>query len=267
MSGMLSSTPVLRDHRVLLAPLIELAARCPELEADVVGRFFSHDRDHELHRFRFRGPKAEHEPLRIGLFAGLHGDEPAGVEALVRWLHELAEEPWRATGYELTVFPLCNPTGYEDNTRHNRAGLDLNREFWRRSGQPEVALLERELTTGNFDGLITLHSDDTSDGLYGYTHGRLLNEALLKPALLAAERMLPRNRSTVIDGFEAGEGLIRRCFDGVLSAPSHQRPQPFDLIFETPALAPLDAQVHATLLAIETVLVEYRVFLAHSINL
>ena len=267
MSATLTSAPVSRDHRALLAPLIELAARCPALEADVVGRFFSQDREHGLHRFRFRGPKAEHEPLRIGLFAGLHGDEPAGVEALVRWLHELAEEPWRVTGYELTVFPLCNPTGYEDNTRHNRAGVDLNREFWRRSVHPEVTLLERELTAGQFDGLITLHSDDTSDGLYGYTHGRLLNEALLKPALAASERVLPRNRSALIDGFVASEGLIHRCFDGVLSAPSHQRPQPFDLIFETPALAPLDAQVNATLVAIETVLVEYRVFLAHSINL
>jgi protein MpaA len=251
----------------LLAPLLELAGRCPALEAGVAGRFASQDRDYSLHRFRFCGPKAEHDPLRIGLFAGLHGDEPAGAEALVRWLHELAEEPWRATGYELTVFPVCNPTGYEDNTRHNRAGLDLNRQFWRRSAQPEVALLEREITAGKFDGLISLHSDDTSEGLYGYTHGRLLNEALLKPALRASERVLPRNSSAQIDGFAASEGLIQRCFEGVLSAPSHQRPQPFDLIFETPALAPLESQVHATLLAIETVLVEYRVFLAHSINL
>ncbi len=259
--------PVARDSRELLAPLVELAARCPALTAEVVGSFVSEERAYELHRFHFHGPKAEHDSLRIGVFAGLHGDEPAGVEALVRWLHELAEEPWRATGYELTVFPLCNPTGYEDNTRHNRSGLDLNRHFWRRSDQREVALLERELIAGKFDGLITLHSDDTSEGLYGYTQGRLLNEALLKPALRASERVLPLNRQPLIDGFVASEGLIQRCFDGVLSAPSHQRPQPFDLIFETPALAPLDSQVEATLLAIETVLVEYRVFLAHSINL
>ena len=174
--------------------------------------------------------------------------------------------PRRATGYELTVFPLCKPTGYEDNTRHNRVGLDLNRQFRRRSDQREVALLERELTAGKFDGLITLHSDDTSEGLYGYTQGRLLNEALLKPALRASARVLPRHRQPLIDGFVASEGLIQRCFDGVLSAPSHQRPQPFDLIFDTPALGPLASQVEATLLALETVLVEYRVFIAHSIN-
>jgi predicted deacylase len=205
--------------------------------------------------------------LRIGLFAALHGDEPAGAEALVRWLGELVDEPWRATGYDLTVYPLCNPTGFEDNTRHNRAGLDLNREFWRKSVQPEVAILESELIAGKFDGIVTLHSDDTSHGLYGYAHGRLLNEELLKPALRASERVLPRNRAVMIDGFPASEGLIRRCFEGVLSAPHQQRPQPFDLIFETPGLAPIELQIDATIVALETLLEEYRVFLAHSINL
>lgn len=266
MSG-LAFQPVSRSSRALLGPLIQQAGRCPVLRAGVAGTFQANGETHDIVRFRFQGPKAEHDPLRIGLFAGLHGDEPAGSEALVRWLGELSAEPWRAAGYDLTVIPVCNPAGYTAATRHNHAGLDLNREFWRGSAQPEIAILERELSAGGFDGIITLHSDDTSEGLYGYTHGRLLNEALLKPALRASERILPRNRSAVIDGFEASEGLIHRCYDGVLSAPRGQRPQPFDLIFETPALAPLDLQVEATQVAIETVLEEYRVFLAHSINL
>jgi len=262
-----STTPLPRSPRVLFGPLLERAGQGGALTSGVAGTFVAQGETHEITQFRFQGPKAEHDPLRIGLFAALHGDEPAGAEALVRWLHELLDEPWRATGYDLTVFPVCNPTGYADGTRHNRAGLDLNREFWRRSTQPEVEILERGLTTGRFDGIITLHSDDTSEGLYGYAHGRLLNEALLKPALRASERVLPRNRSAMIDGFEASEGLIHRCFEGVLSAPAQQRPQPFDLIFETPALAPIDLQVSATIIAIETLLDEYRVFLAHSINL
>lgn len=264
------STPslnALRDTRALLAPLVTLAACRTDLTARVAGTFSVGGVSHDLVRFRFRGPKAEHDPLRIGLFAALHGDEPAGAEALVRLLAELADEPWRATGYDLTVIPVCNPTGYDARTRHNHAGFDLNREFWRKSAQPEVALLERELTAGNFDGIITLHSDDTSDGLYGYTHGRVINEGLLKPALRASERVLPRNHGTTIDGFAARDGLIRHCYEGVLSAPAGQRPQPFDLIFETPALSPLHLQIEATLIAIETVLEEYRVFLAHSINL
>ncbi len=264
-----SSTPapVSRDRRALLDPLLKLAEHCPALAAGTAGTFISQDSAYDLLRFRFQGPHAEHDPLRIGLFAALHGDEPAGAEALVTWLAELAAEPWRVTGYDLTIYPVCNPTGFDDNTRHNRAGLDLNRQFWRNSDQPEITILERELTIGNFDGIITLHSDDTSEGLYGYAHGRLLNEALLKPALRASERVLPRNRAAMIDGFKASEGLIHHCFEGVLSAPHQQRPQPFDLIFETPALAPIELQIDATIVALETLLDEYRVFLAHSINL
>jgi len=51
----------------------------------------------------------------------------------------------RGRGYELHVYPLVNPTGYEDGTRHSRSGKDLNREFWRGSNEPEVALLEKEI--------------------------------------------------------------------------------------------------------------------------
>lgn len=263
----LGTAPVSRDTRALLNPLFEQAGRRPELTADVAGSFRVDARTHEIGRFRFKGPHAEHDPLRIGLFAALHGDEPGGAIALVEWLLELVAEPARVTGYDLTVYPVCNPTGFEVNTRHNHAGLDLNRQFWRNSDQAEVLILERELSAGSFDGIITLHADDTSEGLYGYAHGRLINEALLKPALHASGRVLPRNRSARIDGFEARDGLIHHCYEGVLSAPKQQRPQPFDLIFETPALAPIELQVDATIVALETVLDEYRVFLAHSINL
>jgi hypothetical protein len=263
----LNNTSVSRDLSALFGPLFELAEHCPELIGTMAGSFVSGTRRYGIPRFIFSGPVAAHDPIRIALFAGLHGDEPAGCEALVRLLAGLMVQPVDATGYDLVVYPLCNPTGYLDNTRTNRAGVDLNREFWKNSSQPEIAILEHELRTHRFDGIVTLHSDDTSDGLYGYAHGRLLNEALLKPALRASERVLPRNRAAVIDGFEASEGLIHRCYDGVLSAPAQQRPQPFDLIFETPALAPLDLQIDATIVALETLLDEYRVFLAHSIHL
>lgn len=49
--------------------------------------------------------------------------------------------PMMARQYLIHVYPLCNPTGYEDGTRHSRAGKDLNREFWKGSTEPEVQLL------------------------------------------------------------------------------------------------------------------------------
>ena len=187
--------------------------------------------------------------------------------APIAFLDRLAAEPARATGYELAVYPLLNPVGYARDTRANGAGLDLNRQFWRGSAQPEIRGIERELTRTRFDGLITLHADDTCEGVYGYTRGHVLNEALLEPALRSASYVIPRDHRPRIDGFPARDGKIEACFDGVLSAPASQRPRPFDLIFETPALAPLDRQIEAMVTALDTILDEYRVFLAYAQNL
>lgn len=251
----------------LFEPLLERAERCAALTATTVGKVSCGEVDYPLTRFVFSGPKAEHAAIRIGLFAGLHGDEPAGAQALVELLCNLAEDPRLAKGYELTVFPVCNPHGFEHHRRENVSGLDLNREFWRGSTQPEVICLEDELRNRVFDGVITLHADDTSDGVYGYAHGRVINEALLRPALAAAARFLPLNLGAIIDGFEASEGIICRCFQGVLCAPREQQPQPFDVIFETPALASLEQQTEATLAALESILTEYRRFLAYGQHL
>ena len=205
-------------------------------------------------------------------FGLLHGMGFAGVLKDVglprsQFLTALVADPARATGYELFVYPIVNPAGYEDATRENRAGKDLNREFWRGSAEPEVRFIEGELRAHAFAGVITLHADDTCEGHYGYSHGRALDDALLRPALLAAERVLPRDRRAVIDGFTAREGVICDCFHGILSPPPDQQPQPFNLIFETPARAPFDHQVDAIVAALDAILATYRGFISYAQNL
>jgi hypothetical protein len=259
-----------RDSRSLAAlpsRLFELADRCPRLQAGLAGEFPSEGRTFGLPRLRFTGPGAGHEPIRLGLFAGVHGDEAAGCAALAEFTAALACEPARAAGYELFIYPLCNPTGCEAGTRENASGRDLNREFWKDSDQPEVRILEGELRRNRFQGVLTLHADDTSEGLYGYAHGRVLNESLLKPALRAAERLLPCDRRGIIDGFPARESVIDACFQGVLAAPPDQRPQPFDLIFETPGRASFDLQVCAAVAALDAILSEYRGFISYAQDL
>ena len=251
----------------LLAPLVVVAGRQAPLAVASVGSFMEADRRYVIPRVRIHGTDTGQTPTRLAVFAAIHGDEPATALALVQWLTELAQQPARATGYEIFAYPLVNPTGYEDGTRPNRRGHDLNRKFWSGSTIPEVAILEGELLSQQFDGLIALHADDTSDGLYGYAHGRVLNEALLVPALAAAEAHLPRNPRRLIDGFSARNGVIQDCFPGVLAAPPLQRPQPFEIILETPALAPLESQISATTAALHAILAEYRRFLAYGLNL
>jgi len=256
-----------RPLDTITAPLAEIAGRSSSLIACPPGRFELAGQTHDLPRYLFLGPAGGAEPIRIGIFAGVHGDEPASSFALLRFLQLLEENPQIARGYCLFLYPVCNPTGYEDNTRHNRNGKDLNREFWRNSRQPEIRLLESELTAHALNGIISLHTDDTSHGVYGYAHGAVITRHLLLPALAAAGEFLPVNKDGVIDGFRARDGIIRDSFEGVLRAPPVMRPRPFEVILETPHQAPQYLQEAALAVALRAILDEYRAFIAHAANL
>jgi hypothetical protein len=251
----------------LLAPLDQIAATSPSLIANHGASFASGGEAWELPRYLFIGPKGGDEPLRIGVFAGIHGDEPEGVHALVNFLRLLERVPEAATGYCLFVYPVCNPTGFVQRTRSSARGKDLNREFWRGSAEPEVRLLESELTAHSLHGVISLHTDSTSDGFYGFAQGATLTRNLIEPALKAAEEYLPRNRNQHIDGFEARNGIIRGIYPGVLSAPPGVRPRPFEIILETPESAPVYLKEAAFVAAMQTILARYREFIAYAANL
>ncbi len=256
-----------RSLETTTTPFNEIARHSSSLIACEPGRFELAGQTQELPRYLFLGPKGGAAPLRIGIFAGIHGDEPAGPFGLVRFVRLLEECPEIACGYCLFLYPVCNSTGFEDNTRRNRNGKDLNRQFWRNSSQPEVRLLESELWSHAFDGIISLHTDDTSEGAYGYAHGALLTQHLLRPALAAVAEFLPLNQREVIDGFRARESIIRDAYEGVLCAPPGLRPRPFEVTLETPHSAPQYLQEIASALFLRTILDEYRRLIAYAQNL
>lgn len=262
-----NSLPERRALDRLLAQLDQLAENSDHLFRKPYGNFQCSGRDYNMPRYFFIGPQGGGEMIRIGIFATIHGDEPEGALALTRFAAALEEKPELARGYCLFLYPVCNPTGFEDGTRHARGGKDLNREFWKNSAEAEVRLLETEIWTHAFDGIITLHSDDTSHGLYGYVAGTILAENLLEPALREAERFLPRNGGGRIDGFTAQNGIITGSYDGVLRAPPGITHPPFEITLETPQKAPLHRQVEAFSAALQIILVEYRYLMAVAQNI
>jgi murein peptide amidase A len=256
-----------RSIAELLAPLEQVAAGSPNLVANHDAKFEVDGETYELPRYLFVGPRGGDTPIRVGIFAGIHGDEPEGVHAIVHFIKLLEAKPELAAGYYLSFYPVCNPTGFEDGTRHSRSGKDLNREFWKNSNEPEVRLLQAELQSRSFQGLISLHTDDTSDGFYGFVGGATLTKNLIQPALVAAEKFLPRDERHVIDGFNARNGVIRDSYDGILSAPPKLRPRPFEIILETPATPPEYLKELAFVAALQTILLEYNKFIAYAPNL
>ena len=246
----------------LLSALDQLAECSDHLLSKPLARIENGGQSHQLQRYVYLGPQGGGDPIRIGIFAGIHGDEPEGAFAVYRFISALERNPDIAKGYILFIYPICNPTGFADRTRHSRSGKDLNREFWKQSTETEVRQLESEICLHAFHGIITLHSDDTSDGLYGFVNRDLLSEFLLEPALRAAEEFLPRNRGAVIDGFPASNGIINRGYNGMLQGLPGLRQAPFEITLETPQKTPVCRQVDAFSAALISILDEYRQFMA-----
>lgn len=218
-------------------------------------------------RFLFTGPGDRGSFLRVGIFAGIHGDEESGVLAALDLIQNLHRNPAPALGYELFIYPVCNPWGFSRNARWLRSGADMNREFWRGSSEIEVLMLEGQLMNLAFDGIIALHTDDTSEGIYGFAKGHQLTRHVLEPALEAASLHLPRNFDRSIDNFQANMGIIEQGYAGILGAPPTQKPKPFEIVFETPQFAALESQIKAHTTALATMLERFRVLISEGQNI
>ncbi|MGO8701768.1 MAG: succinylglutamate desuccinylase/aspartoacylase family protein [Limisphaerales bacterium] len=256
-----------RSLNDLLTPLDRMAKDSPNFIVNRDARFELDGESYVLPRYLFIGPRSGDTPTRIGIFAGIHGDEPEGVYAAIRFLTFLEQYPDLAAGYCLSVYPVCNPTGFEDNTRHSRRGKDINRKFWRNTTEPETRLLQTELKAHSFHGIISLHIDDTSDGFYGIVGGATLTENLIKPALKAADAFLPLDTRALIDGFPAEDSVVRDSFPGVLRAPPSVRSRPFEIVLEAPNHHPAYLTEWAFVAALESILAEYRKFISYAQNL
>ena len=244
--------------RKLLLPLLFEVAASPYLIADSIGMWHMGEERFWMPRFIFQRTQRMKRRIKVGLFAGVHGDEPEAVLGLVDLVRALNARPEVGRDYQLFIYPMCNPSGLADGTRCSRSGVDLNRQFWRDSAEPEVRLLEAEIRQQEFEGIISLHTDDTSDGVYGFAHYGTGTDDLLHDALETAHHALPRCRSTLIDGFAANNAIVRECYAGVLSAPPERQPRPWEIILETPQREPERLQRQAFVLAVAMILARYR---------
>lgn len=191
---------------------------------------------------------AEPARLRICLASGIHGDEPAGVEALLRFLEAPSHDALR-----ITAFPCMNPTGLVRGTREDRWGQDLNRCFDIASEGSPVALFQASVGGETWDLYLDLHEDDRARGFYTFEivtpHpplGPPVVEALIE-ASLPIESVASLEHLIAIEELPFGPGSQ----DGIVSIPPErvatcEMPQgpwmigpraPRGLTFETPSHA------------------------------
>lgn len=130
--------------------------------------------------WRLQVPHRGRLHTRLCLASGIHGDEPAGTEALLR-LIENQEFPH---GVAIDCFPCMNPAGAAAGRREDAEGIDLNRQFGLTPApEPIMWFLEATAQT-HYDLYVDLHEDSRTQGFYLFEspHG----DQRLAPAIAQA---------------------------------------------------------------------------------
>jgi hypothetical protein len=202
------------------------------------------------HRLYYLDTQPRRAEQLIYLSAGIHGDEPAGTEALILWAEsnprQLAELP-------CLIFPCLNPWGLINNRRVDEAGQDLNRLF-HRDDLDFIRAWKAVIGTQRFKLAMTLHEDYDAQGVYLYEIQRekpWWGEDILR----AASRYIGPDPRKKIEGRAARDGVIRRNLDPKLfeeigfpeAAYLHLHHACRTFTIETPSEYALDDRVGAQL--------------------
>lgn len=188
---------------------LERIAESPSVEMERIGEFEANARTYPMFLMRMGSPCPGKASVMIG--AGIHGDEPAGVEAALRFLETNSGNEALLSRFHFIVFPCNNPTGWELDTRENASGIDLNREFNARKPAPEAAIISEALQGKCFDLVFEMHEDVDAPGLYLYEISEDTSRYVGEKIIAAAEAAgCPINHGECIEGMGAKDGLIRR---------------------------------------------------------
>jgi hypothetical protein len=144
----------------------------------------------------------------IYISAGIHGDEPAGTEALITWAEGNTRLLRRRPFF---LAPCINPWGLVNNSRADAMRRDLNRVFQEQS-VAEIVALKRAMGRRRYALGLTLHEDYDGMGIYIYELQGATpywGEALLE----VARAHLPADMRECIEGRESAGGLVRRALD------------------------------------------------------
>lgn len=225
--------------------LINRLARIPSIDLQCLGHIKLPGADYPFYLVRSRKIERDEVSLKMCLAAGVHGNEPAGVEAVVRLLEKRPD----FHGISLSVFPCLNPVGYDLGTRENGEGVDLNRHFHEPDPPYEIALVRQAVAKGPYDLFICCHDDREANGFYLYEAKRGKRPALGPSIISAIREVAPIDRRPKIDGRTNEGGVIipanwhYRKNSWPMALYLYRLGTPHCLILETPGSQPFEEQV------------------------
>ncbi len=199
----------LTPHEEVLDFYRTLAARSPWLSMREIGRT---RQGRPLHLVTLARPGAltpqdAHASGRPILFVGaqVHGDEPAGKEALMQFTRDLVEGPLEPLLDEVIFLfvPQMNPDGAETGPwglRNNTAGFNLNRDYLRLDNPESRAIVEEVLVPWQPDVVVDAHELGGPPRVYDfYTWHPTNPHGPAGPMMLTGDRLIP----SIVEALEA----------------------------------------------------------------
>lgn len=190
----------------------------------------------------------------VVLSAGIHGDEPAGVHAIIRFLNN--DLHCYADRFNFLALPCLNPIGFDAGKHNTASGMNINDHFGKQSDGALVQTIEAKIKSVAPSVVLSfdLHEDNSGDqrGCYAYemvshdtnriAHGVL--EAL-DPADICQKPVIYDDASKngvierIVDGSQAALGSL----DWYLKTQGAQHA----ITIETPSEWPLEKRIQAHL--------------------
>ena len=139
--------------------------------------------NYPIHQMRLTSsaPKSQ----QVLITGGMHGDEPAGVEAVLQFLTR--DNTTLLKNFAFVIIPCINPYGYVHDTRETHNAIDINRAF-ETDDIVEVTIVKKVLGQTQFSLAIDFHEDYEATGFYLYEGKR--DEKYIGPDLATAAKVV-----------------------------------------------------------------------------
>jgi protein MpaA len=207
-----------------------------------------------IHRYVFVGDQPGESEIRLGIFAGLRGDDNAGPQAIANFIDDLVTFPSLGSAFRIYAYPIVSPT-FETEARFTQLGRTSSMKKGRKMKSLEAYLIERELYVVQFQGLIVIHISDEIEGLQAVVYGANLHDTLVSPILSSVRSLLPTNEHSALE-----------C-SGSLTADASLKQRPFELRLGIPSSGWQSLYAIGLRIALHTAIDRYRSYLAAANNI
>jgi protein MpaA len=209
----------------------------------------------EIPRYIFLGDQPGETEIRLGIFAGLRGEDNAGAKAIVEFMDDLIAIPSLGSAFRIYAYPTANPLSSTTGAPRKQTDRSVGNEPGRKVKFPEAYLIEREIFVVQFHGLVVIHTAEEPEGLQAGVYGANLHEALVSPILSSLRPLFP---TTALPALDTSFSLIA---DAVLPQ------RPFELVLRIPRSGWDGLYSIGLRIALHTVIAQYRSYLAQANNI